>query len=179
MYASSCGNVTTLSKNSNTKFLVTTAAKQLISIRETIAYVKAEMLSIAQQLPEFDTVMKIFGVGKNTGIQLIAEIGDITRFPKRSTLVAFAGLDPAVDKSGKHISTGNPTTKRDSPRLRKILYQIISTYVKRAPADEPVYQFICKKRSEGKPYFVYMTAASNNFLRIYYACVKEVLENSN
>jgi len=27
------------------------------------------------------------------------------------------------------------------------------------PADEPVYQFLNKKCSEGKPYFVYMTAA--------------------
>jgi hypothetical protein len=38
-----------------------------------------------------------------------------------------------------------------------------------------VYQFLDKKRAEGKPYFVYMTAASNKFLRIYYARVKECL----
>ena len=43
-------------------------------------------------------------------------------------------------------------------------------------ADEPVYQFLDKKRAEGKPYFVYMTAAQNKFLRIYYARVKECLE---
>ena len=30
--------------------------------------------------------------------------------------------------------------------------------------------------AEGKPYFVYMTAAQNKFLRIYYARVKECLE---
>jgi hypothetical protein len=38
-----------------------------------------------------------------------------------------------------------------------------------------VYQFLDKKRSEGKPYYVYMTAAANKFLRIYYARVKEFL----
>ena len=43
-------------------------------------------------------------------------------------------------------------------------------------SDEPVYQFLDKKRAEGKPYFVYMTAAQNKFLRIYYARVKECLE---
>lgn len=32
-----------------------------------------------------------------------------------------------------------------------------------------------RKRAEGKPYFVYMTAAQNKFLRIYYARVKECL----
>ena len=49
-------------------------------------------------------------------------------------------------------------------------------YLKKSPVDEPVYQFLDKKRSEGKPYFVYMTAAQNKFLRIYYARVKECLE---
>ena len=39
-----------------------------------------------------------------------------------------------------------------------------------------MYQFLDKKRAEGKPYFVYMTAAQNKFLRIYYARVKECLE---
>ena len=85
------------------------------------------------------------------------------RFPRRSSIVSFAGVDPAVDESGKHISKSNPTTKRGSLHLRK------------APTDEPVYQFLDKKRAEGKPYFVYMTAAQNKFLRIYYARVKECL----
>ncbi len=51
----------------------------------------------------------------------------------------------------------------------------MSTYLKCSHVDEPVYQYLDKKRAEGKPYFVYMTAAANKFLRIYYARVKEVL----
>lgn len=89
--------------------------------------------------------------------------------------MAFAGVDPAVNQSGKHEAQSNPTTKRGSPHLRKTLYQIVCTHLKKSPADEPVYQFIDKKRSEGKPYFVYMTAGANKFLRIYYARVKECL----
>lgn len=34
-----------------------------------------------------------------------------------------------------------------------------------------------KKRAEGKHYFVYMTAAANKFLRIYYARVTEHLKS--
>ena len=48
-------------------------------------------------------------------------------------------------------------------------------YLKKQPADEPVYQFLDKKRLEGKPYKVYMIAAAHKFLRIYYAKVNEVL----
>lgn len=101
---------------------------------------------------------------------------DVRRFPRRSSIVGFAGIDPGVDESGKHSAKSVPTTKRGSAHLRKTLYQIVCTYLKKSPADEPVYQFLDKKRSEGKPYFVYMTAAQNKFLRIYYARVKECLE---
>ena len=48
--------------------------------------------------------------------------------------------------------------------------------LQRAPDDEPVYQFMSKKRSEGKPYRVYMMASANKFLRIYYASVKAYLD---
>ena len=134
------------------------------------------MARLARQLPEYDTVHAMYGVGEITAAQLMAEIGDVRRFPRRSSIVGFAGVDPAVDQSGKHEAKSTPTTKRGSPHLRKTLYQIVCTYLKRSPVDEPVYQFLDKKRSEGKPYFVYMTAAQNKFLRIYYARVKECLE---
>lgn len=54
---------------------------------------------------------------------------------------------------------------------KQTLYQIVCTYLLKGLADEPVYQFLDKKQ----PHFVYMTAAQNKFLRIYYACVKECL----
>ena len=51
----------------------------------------------------------------------------------------------------------------------------MSVILQCAPIDEPVYQFMDKKRSEGKPYRVYMMASANKFLRIYYASVKAYL----
>jgi len=38
-----------------------------------------------------------------------------------------------------------------------------------------MYQFLDKKRAQGKPYYVYITAVANKFLRIYYGRVKEYL----
>ena len=176
IYAGSCGHFTTLPKNNNTKLLITTAAQQLLAAKVTIAAMRDEMDRLAKLLPEYDTVRAMYGVGRTTAAQLMAEIGDVRRFPKRSSIVGFAGVDPGVDDSGKHSASSVPTTKRGSSHLRKTLFQIICTYLKKAPADEPVYQFLDKKRAEGKPYFVYMTAAQNKFLRIYYARVKECLE---
>ena len=133
----------------------------------TLAALRAEMTRLAKQLPEYDTVRAMYGVGETTAVQLMAEIGDVRRFPRRSSIVGFAGVDPAVDQSGKHEPQSTPTTKRGSPHLRKTLYQIVYTYLRKAPEGEPVYQFLDKKRAEGKPYFVYMTASQNKFLRAH------------
>jgi hypothetical protein len=99
----------------------------------------------------------------------------VRRFNNRGAIVGFYGIYPGVHESGTYAPKSNPTYKRGYPQLRKTLFQIVSTYLKRSPADEPVYQFLNKKRTEGKPFFVYMTAAANKFLRIYYARVKECL----
>lgn len=52
----------------------------------------------------------------------------------------------------------------------------MSVYLQTKPLDESVYQFMDRKRGEGKPYRVYMMASANKFLRIYYATVKAHLE---
>ena len=52
----------------------------------------------------------------------------------------------------------------------------MSTKNETYPQDDPVYQFLDKKRAQKKPYYVYMTAGANKFLRIYYGRVKEYLQ---
>lgn len=175
LYTDSIGHIVTLPKNNNTKLLIQTAAKELISANEFLAVVRNEMIRLAKELPEYETVIAMFGVGEVTAAQLMAEIGDVRNYPRRSSLVGFAGVDPEVNQSGKMNVQSNPSTKRGSPHLRKTLYQIMTIYLRLAPQDEPVYQFLDKKRAEGKPYYVYMTAGANKFLRIYYARVKECM----
>ena len=59
--------------------------------------------------------------------------------------------------------------------LRRALFLVMDCLLKTQPQDDPVYRFMDKKRAEGKPYLVYMTAGANKFLRIYYGRVKEYL----
>jgi Transposase and inactivated derivatives len=175
LYAASCDMVVTMPKNPLTKTLITSAAEQLIAATTTLATLKTEFIRLADTLPEYEIVSSMYGVGDITGAQLMAEIGDVRRFANRGALIAFAGVDPGVNESGKHSSQSVRTTKRGSPHLRKTLFQIVSTHLKHSPANEPVYQFLDRKRAEGKPYLVYMTAAANKFLRIYHAKVRERL----
>ena len=77
-----------------------------------------------------------------------------------------------LDVIGRHKSM----SKVGASSLRRTLFLIMSAYLQNSPPNEPVYQFMDRKRSEGKPYRVYMMASANKFLRIYYATVKAYLE---
>ena len=107
----------------------------------------------------------MFGVGPALGPQLIAEIGDVRRFYSKKALVAYAGLDAPPNDSGDVTGRHKSMSKVGASSLRRFL--VMSVYLRRAPLDEPVYQFMDRKRTEGKPYRVYMMASANKFLRIY------------
>ena len=163
-------------KTDISKLMVKEAVNQLDSISRTVETYRAEMNRLASQLPEYKTVMGMYGVGPSMGPQLMAEIGDIRRFPQKNSIIAFAGIDPEKDDSGDKVKKSNKSTKRGSPYLRKTLFVIMDILIQLKPADDPVYQFLDKKRSEGKPYYVYMTAGGTKFLRIYYGKVRDCLK---
>ena len=108
--------------------------------------------------------------------QLMAEIGDVRRFTHKGALVAFAGVDAPPFQSGTFDSKSRQISKRGSPHLRKTLFSVCSTILRLSDENEPVFQFMDKKRSEGKHFYVYIVAGCAKFLRIYYARVKEALD---
>lgn len=78
-----------------------------------------ELRFLQQQLNEFDEMLKeyckcaslnqdieiltsIDGIGENSALYFLAEVGDISRFSTYKKLIAYCGLDPSVDESGKH-----------------------------------------------------------------------------
>ena len=175
VYEKARDQIAMLPKDGMTKLLVKQAIESLNAVSATLERLKGEMLKLAFQLPEFTVVMDMRGVGDSLGPQLMAEIGDVSRFAHRSAITSFAGVDPGTDQSGDHEAKSVRTTKSGSPELRRALFLVMDCLLKTMPQDEPVYRFMDKKRAEGKPYLVYMTAGANKFLRIYYGRVKEYL----
>ena len=173
VYEASCDLIAVFPKDDNTKMLIRQAVAMLNTASETVENLRIKMDETASALPEYPVVMAMNGVGSTLGPQLMAEIGDVTRFTHREALTAFAGVDPGKNDSGKHVQKSVRTSKKGSPHLRRTLFQIMDGLIKRSPIDDPVYVFMDKKRAQGKPYYVYMTAGANKFLRIYYGRVRE------
>ena len=163
-------------KSETTKMLIRQAVTLLNTTSQIVESLRIQMDQVASTLPEYSVVMAMNGVGPTLGPQLMAEIGDPTRFTHREALTAFAGVDPGADQSGDHNRKSNRTSKKGSPYLRRTLFLIMDGLIQRSPADSPVYAFMDKKRTQGKPYLVYMTAGANKFLRIYYGTVRDYLK---
>lgn len=169
--------VPVLPKDDLTKLIIKQAVDQLNIASVTVEELRTRMNETASKLPEYPVVMAMKGVGSSLGPQLIAEIGDVTRFTHKGAITAFAGVDPGINQSGTYEQKSVHASKRGSSTLRKTLFQVMDALIKNKPQDDPVYQFLDKKRAQGKPYYVYMTAGANKFLRIYYGRVKEHLSS--
>lgn len=176
IYTAARGCVGVMPKTETTHLLIVQAVSQLRATSTALAELRKEMLRLAESLPEYPVVQKMYGVGPILGPQLMAEIGNVQRFYSKKALVAFAGIDAPPNDSGQITNNHKAMSKIGSSALRRTLFLVMSVYLQKAPADEPVYQFMDKKRAEGKPYRVYMMASANKFLRIYYASVKAHLD---
>ena len=173
IYASACGHFTVMPKTDTAKLLVA----QAVSLLRAASAALAALRNLAASLPEHPVVMEMFGVGPALGPQLMAEIGDVRRFHSKKALVAFAGIDAPPCQSGQMEIRSRSISKCGSSALRRTLFLVMSVILQHSPADEPVYQFMNRKRAESKPYRVYMMAFANKFLRIYYATVKQYLDS--
>lgn len=169
--------VPVLPKDDFTKRIIQQAVSQLNAASQTVEQLRSLMNETASTLPEYPVVMAMNGVGPSLGPQLIAEIGDVTRFTHKGAITAFAGVDPGVNESGDYAQKSVHASKHGSPVLRKTLFQVMDCLIKTKPQEDPVYLFMDKKRAQGKPYYVYMTAGVNKFLRIYYGRVKEYMNS--
>ena len=133
------------------------------------------MRLLAKELPEYDMVRSMPGIGDTLAPRLIAEIGDIRRFKNAKSLIAYAGIDAPPYQSGQFEGTRRHISKRGSASLRKCGFEIMFILMRREPSeDKDIYEYIQKKRAEGKAFKVALFAGFNKMLRIYYACTMEI-----
>ena len=174
IYALAQDGIPSLPADPIVKRSILTNAKALERVGITLRDILSQMEELAKSLPEYDIVRPMGGVGDVLVVKLIAAIGDLKRFKKAKSLVAYAGIDPPPYSSGKFEGNKRRISKRGSTLLRKIGYEIMKCLTRNSrPEDGAIYDFIRKKESEGKSKKQAKIAGLNKFLQIYYARVME------
>ena len=162
-----------------TKAVVVEAVRVLHEIEISRDTILAQMQELAKSLPEFSVIKEMPCIGDTLAPRIIAEIGDIRRFKNKHSLIAYAGIDAPPYQSGAFNATERHISKRGNSYLRKTGYEIMQCLIQHKPIGDPVYDFICKKRLEGKNGKEAMIAGLNKFLRLYYGRVAELYKEIN
>ena len=150
IFALAQSGIPVLPNTQSTKIVVeevVRAVNELDGSRRTII---AQMQELAKTLPEFSLVRSFNCVGDILAPLLIAEIGDVRRFKNKHSLIAYAGIDAPPYQSGTFFATERHISKRGNAYLRKVGFEVMQCLIKHSPEGDPVYDFIQKKRSEGK-----------------------------
>ncbi len=128
-----------------------------------------EMRDIVIDLPMYQQLMSIPGIGDNLAIRLIGELGDIDRFERSEQLVAYAGIDPTVYQSGQLTGEHLHITKKGNKYLRTLLFLAVSSNI-RLGKPNSIRDYYNKKRQQANPlaYKTALIACANKLLRIIY-----------
>lgn len=156
-----------------------TPPELLTELKEQIVHLKAwekKELNRAEGVVRADKeassalgqLLSICGVGPVTAITLI---GLFRRYPNtnRKQVVALVGLDPVERQSGSSVRGKPRISKRGSPEIRKLLYEVTLPAARYNPSIKAVYH---RLKAKGKPEKVARIAAARKLLLMAHAIYK-------
>ena len=115
-------------------------------------------------------IASIIGIGDVLGATIFSEIGEISSFEKADQLVAYAGLDVAVERSGNFNATDTKISKRGSPYLRRAIWLAASVAAFKDPALSLYYE---KLKQRGKAHGTAIGAVARKFTNIIFAVLRD------
>lgn len=128
-----------------------------------------KIIDLAKDLPNYELLLTIPGISNNLAARILAEIGDLSRFPRAKSLVAYAGIDPNVYQSGENDGLHLKITKKGNKELRCLLYLAIQNTVQ---GNNVIADYYHKKIATALPSKVAKVACMNKLLRIIYSMCK-------
>ena len=126
--------------------IVTDCLAFIDALAPQIERIDGELRQHAKADPRVKVLTALPGVGQFTALVILAEIGDIARFPNARKLASWAGLTPTVRGSDLTVRHGH-ISKQGSAWLRRVLNQAAQT-AKRSPEFSATYAAIAKRRGK-------------------------------
>lgn len=149
-----------------------------IQITQTIAQIEL----IESQLNELETViesamdeidsviMTVPGIGKLNGAMILGEIGDIKRFSHPSKLLAYAGLDPVINQSGKFNAKHTRMSKRGSKLLR---YALINAAWNVSLNNDTFKLYYDSKIAQGNSHYSALGHTAHKLVRVLFKLLND------
>jgi transposase len=125
------------------------SVRQLDQDLEVMKELDGEIAAMNRQDPRARLLKTIPGVGDFTARVLLAEIGDIKRFPTAKSLACYAGLTPKQRQSGNSMRMMG-ITKEGSANIRWVLIQSAWIAIRIDPGLKRFYEKLEKEKCPAK-----------------------------
>ncbi len=116
------------------------------------------------------------GVGFITAATLVAEIGDFSLFKSPKALVAFFGIDPSVNQSGKFTGDRNKISKRGTRFGRRVLFTVAMASIRTTRNGQPINAVLreyYQKKCVTKKKKVALVAVMHKLLHYMFAVLRD------
>ena len=118
---------------------ITTALSVIDALELKLIPFDEELRAYARKQPGCRTSAdQIYGVGGLTAVTILAELGEVRRFPNSRDVVRYAGPDITVYQSDGHRAPGH-LSRQGPPALRWALYEAAQRARFPASPDRPYY----------------------------------------
>ena len=132
-----------------------------------------EIGNIAEKNSDAHLLMTIPGIASIRAMDLLAEIGEISRFPTADKLCSYAGLVPSIHQSGNTLRFGR-LIQQSSKSLKYVLVETSWNLV-RTRESNPLQEFY-KKLSKKKGKQKAICATAHKLCRIVHAMLSKKRE---
>ena len=151
------------------------ASFELRALLDQIAFLEQQVAAVERQIePQLAAIEQhlttIKGISPVMAASLIAEIGDVHRFRRFESLVAYTGIDPTVVASGEFHATETHMSKRGSPHLRRALWL---TAITASQSNPDLAEYLRRRLDEGKPWGTAMGAVARKLLSRIYVILRD------
>jgi transposase len=144
--------------------VVRTMAQHLLDLRQRLAELESAIAAVLAEDDQSHTLQRLVGIGPVQAATFRAEVGDIQRFAHVDQVVAYAGLDPRVHRSGSFVGQTH-LSKRGPGALRHMLYLAALAVVRRRPTWRARYQRLLDR---GRAKKEALTILSRALLKVIY-----------
>ena len=150
--------------------IVQALVKRLVADRCAVEALRAHLAELYQSIKEQRSLLTTIGISKETAMVLEAHIGDVQRFANAKTIVAYFGMNPTINKSGKAQKRRTRLQKKGSGIVRHKLFMITLNLIRHKL--EPFYSYYQRLAAAGKPKLVALAATMRKLLVIGYTLLK-------
>ncbi|KXA93240.1 hypothetical protein AKJ64_01110 [candidate division MSBL1 archaeon SCGC-AAA259E17] len=137
----------------------------LETVEDRIEKLEEEFEDIVEDYEEAKLLKTLPGIGDFSALLILAEIGDIDRFPDPEKLCSYAGLVPTVHQSGDHKRLGSIKKERNK-FLQWILIECVWIHV--GCSDSQLTQYYRRKKGEKDSKKAAIATANKMLKTIYY-----------